>query len=914
MGSGSGTTWLLEECCRHEGAGEGFDSWLAKEKRILIHAGGQGRRLPAYAVTGKTKLPIPVFRWARGQKLRQDLLSLQVPLLEQVMRKAPDSLRTLIASGDVLIRTDEALQEIPEADVVCYGTWVDASVASRHGVFAARRDAPDLLDKMLQKPSPDVLEALSRSHLVLMDIGVWLLSDRAVKVLRKRSRDEKGELRFYDLYSDFGRALGTNPEVRDEEVNGLSVRILPLPGGEFYHYGTTREMIESTLALQNRVHDQRLIMHRKIKPNPAIFTQNAVIDYRFTERNRNIWIENAYLGKGWTVSEDNAITGVPPNDWRVEVRPGVCIDVVPVDEDGIALRPYGMDDLFRGDIYEGSTGWMGRPLRDWAAERGIALRELEGDSMDIQQALLFPVLRESDLPGEVLNWMIDAGSSPLAKDRWLKAERLSADELMVRASSERLFAQREALRRENYKMLERNHEKSVFYQLDLSDVAAEYSRMELDAPEVLPEGADGLQRMHNRMVRSRILGAQGHAVASLEEEQAAFDLLRKGMIESLATSRGVPSLAVSPDQIVWGRSPVRIDLAGGWTDTPPFSLYAGGNVVNVAIELNGQPPLQVYVKPCAERHIVLRSIDMGASEVVETYEQLGAFHTLRSPFSIPKAALALCGFLPAFSTGSWGSLNEQLEAFGSGIELTLLAAIPAGSGLGTSSILASTVLGGLNDFCGLNWSKQDISTNTLVLEQLLTSGGGWQDQYGGIFHGVKLLQSARGFVQQPEIIWLPDFLFTDEAHRSCHLLYYTGITRVAKGILGEIARGMFLNSGSHLSILHEMKGHALDMARCIQRGDFERYGKLVLATWEQKKRIDGGTNPPEVEGIIDLIRDYTLGYKLPGAGGGGYLYMVAKDPDAAARIKKVLNEKRPNDKARFVDMCISHKGFQVSRS
>ena len=221
---------------------------------------------------------------------------------------------------------------------------------------------------------------------------------------------------------------------------------------------------------------------------------------------------------------------------------------------------------------------------------------------------------------------------------------------------------------------------------------------------------------------------------------------------------------------------------------------------------------------------------------------------------------------------------------------------------------------GLNDFCGLEWSKQDISTNTLVLEQLLTSGGGWQDQYGGIFHGVKLLQSGRGFVQQPEIVWLPDFLFTDEEHRSCHLLYYTGITRVAKDILGEIVRGMFLNSARHLSILHEMKGHAVDMARCIQRGDFDRYGKLVLKTWEQKKAIDSGTNPPEVEGIINLIKDYTLGYKLPGAGGGGYLYMVAKDPDAVARVKMVLNENRPNDKARFVEMGVSNKGFQVSRS
>lgn len=125
---------------------------------------------------------------------------------------------------------------------------------------------------------------------------------------------------------------------------------------------------------------------------------------------------------------------------------------------------------------------------------------------------------------------------------------------------------------------------------------------------------------------------------------------------------------------------------------------------------------------------------------------------------------------------------------------------------------------------------------------------------------------------------------------------------------------MFLNSAQHLSILHEMKLHALAMAECIQRGDLEQYGKLILKTWEQKKQIDRGTNPPEVERIIDLIKDFTLGYKLPGAGGGGYLYMVAKDPAAAVRIRKVLEENRPNDKARFVEMKLSHNGFVVSRS
>ena len=111
-----------------------------------------------------------------------------------------------------------------------------------------------------------------------------------------------------------------------------------------------------------------------------------------------------------------------------------------------------------------------------------------------------------------------------------------------------------------------------------------------------------------------------------------------------------------------------------------------------------------------------------------------------------------------------------------------------------------------------------------------------------------------------------------------------------------------------------MKAHAIEMGECIQRGDFDRYGKLILKTWQQKKRIDSGTNPPEVDQIIGQIKDYTLGYKLPGAGGGGYLYMVTKDPEAAVRIRKTLNDNPPNNKARFVEMQLSNKGFQVSRS
>ena len=123
LGSGGGTTWLLQQCYQAWGDGQSFDEWLSTDRKILLHAGGQSRRLPSYAPSGKILTPIPVFRWERGQRLSQDLLSLQLPLYEQLMAMAPERIHTMVVSGDVYIRATQPLQPIPDADVVCYGLW-----------------------------------------------------------------------------------------------------------------------------------------------------------------------------------------------------------------------------------------------------------------------------------------------------------------------------------------------------------------------------------------------------------------------------------------------------------------------------------------------------------------------------------------------------------------------------------------------------------------------------------------------------------------------------------------------------------------------------------------------------------------------------------------------------------------------
>lgn len=177
------------------------------------------------------------------------------------------------------------------------------------------RQTPTQLDFMLQKPTTAQQAELMPTHLMLMDIGVWLLSDKAVKRLMQKCEaganggkgcTPGGHLAalpgYYDLYSDFGCALGQNPSRPDAALADLSVAILPLPGGEFYHYGTGPDMIASSVAIQNLVKDQRYILQRGIKPQTSVFTQNTLLVNRPTPATRNVWIEMLMWARAGTMA------------------------------------------------------------------------------------------------------------------------------------------------------------------------------------------------------------------------------------------------------------------------------------------------------------------------------------------------------------------------------------------------------------------------------------------------------------------------------------------------------------------------------------------------------------------------------------------------------------------------------------
>jgi galactokinase/mevalonate kinase-like predicted kinase len=655
------------------------------------------------------------------------------------------------------------------------------------------------------------------------------------------------------------------------------------------------------------------------RQQPDQVTQNSRIKVALRrEENHTLWIENSDVPATWRIASRHVITGAPLNNWDLTLGEGVCLDFAPVGDREVCVRPYGFRDPFKGRLGDSATLWLGRPAREWFSARWFGQAEEQIDfNADIQTAPLFPVLPEDQIDPAFLQWLIAPApaAQPKMVEKWLALPRLSAAQVGDRIHLGRLYGQRRRFRSACLAPMRSHFRWSVFFRLDLESTARACAATHGAVHDLeFSEHDDPMSMVHDQMFRSAVLRHQG--LAGWERHEAsAFSLLREMIAREAQLTAALPARNVMEDQIVWARSPVRFDLAGGWTDTPPYCIEHGGQVLNVAADLNGQPPIQVFAKLSDRPELVMRSIDLGVEERVRTYEELDTFARPDSPFALAKAAFALAGFLPRFHGGKgFKSLEDQLGEFGGGVEISLLSAVPKGSGLGTSSILAATALAALGDLCGLGWDRNVLFLRTLALEQMLTTGGGWQDQAGAIFRGIKLIQTAPGLSQKPTLRWLPHHLFDHEYANRCILLYYTGITRLAKNILAEIVRGIFLNSPTHLDIIAEIGANAEYASTAIQKCDYDMLASAVQNSWMLNQRLDSGTNPPGVQAILGRVKDYLGSAKLLGAGGGGYLLMLAKDETAAGRIRHILKGNPPNPRARFVDFSLSGTGLQLTRS
>jgi galactokinase/mevalonate kinase-like predicted kinase len=274
--------------------------------------------------------------------------------------------------------------------------------------------------------------------------------------------------------------------------------------------------------------------------------------------------------------------------------------------------------------------------------------------------------------------------------------------------------------------------------------------------------------------------------------------------------------------------------------------------------------------------------------------------------------MVLSGICPRAGRAGGKSLKKALGAFGGGIELTTLAAIPKGSGLGTSSIMGAVVMAALGRAMDKQPSPRELFHSVLRLEQALTTGGGWQDQIGGTVDGVKMIVTEPGMVPDAHIHYVPPDILDPRTNGGRTLLYYTGITRLAKNILQQVVGNYLSRDRDAMATLRHIGSVAREVMDAFIRKDIERFGWLMDVAWQLNKRLDPNSSNAEIDALFARVGPHIHGGKLLGAGGGGFMLMICKSPEDAAAVRQTLGREPPNDRARFFDFGISNEGLVVT--
>jgi fucokinase len=295
--------------------------------------------------------------------------------------------------------------------------------------------------------------------------------------------------------------------------------------------------------------------------------------------------------------------------------------------------------------------------------------------------------------------------------------------------------------------------------------------------------------------------------------------------------------------------------------------------------------------------VEFESQDVGVHGIVRTKEEIQACHDPYDPFALHKAALIACGIIPpesgaaarrqredagalpesALCEAAEESLEQILKRLGGGIYLsTQVVGIPKGSGLGTSSILAGACVTGLFEFLGFEKSKEEIYEIVLCMEQIMSTGGGWQDQVGGLTNGIKLITTKPGIRQQIHVepVHVPESAMRELSERFA--LIYTGQRRLARNLLRDVVGSYIGARPESVQALSEMKPTAALMAFYLKQGDIDSFGELLNRHWELSRQLDAGCTNSCIDQIFLACDDLISAKFLAGAGGGGFLMVLLK--------------------------------------
>jgi D-glycero-alpha-D-manno-heptose-7-phosphate kinase len=309
--------------------------------------------------------------------------------------------------------------------------------------------------------------------------------------------------------------------------------------------------------------------------------------------------------------------------------------------------------------------------------------------------------------------------------------------------------------------------------------------------------------------------------------------------------------------VIISQTPFRVSFAGGGSDLPSYYLRHGGAVVSTAIDK------YVYVTVSRKFDHNLR-VSYSSTEEVENAAQL------KHP--IVREGLSMLG----------------VEG---GLEITSVADIPSrGTGLGSSSSFAVGLMHALHAIQGHHVSSGQLADEACCIEiEKCGEPIGKQDQYAAAFGGMNYIRFEKnGSVQVEPIVLSREARDNLDRH---FLMFYTGITRSASGILAGQSKALS-DQANKAATMHQMVGYAAELRDALWRGNFVALGHILHENWLLKRTLTEGISSGEIdEWYSRAMHAGALGGKLLGAGGGGFLLFYAP-PEKHSAIVGALSELR----------------------
>ncbi len=981
IGSGAATVLALVQVARQlaqRRPERTFTELFADRRILMLHSGGDSRRLPMYAAEGKLFASLPM----RGAGAR--CATVFDLLLDDLMSLAPRAGgEVLVGAGDAVIGlarefgrfgaggtagtagTDGAPAGDAPPDALrlsgdgVIGLAQRAAVAraQRHGVFVAAREG-GAVAAFLQKPTGDELRAagaVDRDGLALVDTGLMSFDPRSIEALLEgcgvmlgRGGDvalrkggladlaSRGELPPVDLYREILMALPA-PAVRAEylapvaeaaakplgayfdAMRGTRFTVRTVESEGFLHIGSTREMLESLVgddaaALEFGVPCESVpLAPQAVSGEGAFVALDSMVPEVEVAAGRAI--ADRVIADRLELGGDNIVVGVEV-EGALALPRGVSLFGIAVHEEVGAYIACGPDDDFKTRLDAGGT-LLGVDFAEFARRAGI-----EGDGCiagdgTLWDARLWCAAGSEDRFSRV-RWMWEGAPAP---DEWRRAPRISLRELVEHADLDDIADRREAIA---LGALWPAPIEALLGAVDAGDARLVHERLVAGSTEervlALGHGAERCFALAEPIERAHVAATFSEVSRGIDPEleagfrDAAFQSVGQAVLSRLELPAKPQRAAILHDQAVWTSMPVRVDLAGGWSDTPPICNEVGGSVVNVAVTLRGQLPIQVVAKLEEPRRgeapvIRITSTDLGETREIRTMDDLAARGDPTRWSALAESALVLAGIAPS---DPGASLSKWLEKVGGSISLTMFSAVPKGSGLGTSSILGAATIQCLDRVLGRERTPDQLFAATSALEQMLSTRGGWQDQVGGVLGGFKIARTRPGAVQRPEVesIEVPAALARELRGRS--LLYFTGERRMAKNILENVVWNWLVREPSAVKAVERLRANAERMRGALARGDLDATVGELTEYMRRKRQIDPGSCPQSFDDLAERWRKELAAWCFAGAGGGGFMLLVAKDAAAAEALRAKIERDPPNPRARAFDFEVDPVGLRCA--